>query len=339
MQELVDQMVQDHMDVVKIKADFISVRCPFHKSGSERHPSFWVSRLTGRWGCFTCGEGGTDLSTLLTALGISNSTVTALVSAAKKEWKKSADIEMVKREKRSRTDFTGAYTLPESLLGVWDWCPVQLLEAGFTQEVLQEHSIGYDKDRERITFPIRDFKGNLIGISGRATRPGEQPKYKVYEGWHESADGKRHPGELGDWVPGYSSKGIKDHLWRADVVFPEIYHGKEEQLIIVEGYKACLWMVQHGWTNTVALMGASMTAMQERLIRRMGAQTWILLDANDAGRRGTNKMCWKLGNASFPVYRCSYPEDYDDSVQPDDLSDTEIEQMLSGAERAVRKLI
>src|SRR6185295_15208253 len=152
--------------------------------------------------------------------------------------------EKTKRELKSRRSFEGAYRLPEALLGVFDFCPVRLLEEGFTEETLEMHNIGFDRERHRITFPIRDVKGRLIGISGR-TVIDQIPKYKVYDGWHVNWEGKRVPGELGAWFPGYVSAGIKDHLWREQFVYERIYKGKDSQLIVVEGYKAAMWLVQH----------------------------------------------------------------------------------------------
>ena len=38
---------------------------------------------------------------------------------------------------------------------------------GSDEVLLQKMDIGFDKEYERITFPIRDIYGNLVGINGR----------------------------------------------------------------------------------------------------------------------------------------------------------------------------
>ena len=329
-----DQIARDYLERVRIKPDFVSAACPFHKGGKERRPSFWIDRTTGRWGCFTCTEGGGDLRWLLRKLGVSNLRIEAELEDAAKDSEKSLKIERAKQKKKAKAEFRGVHTLPESLLGVYDWAPVRLLEAGFTEEVLMAHDIGFDRERDRITFPIRDISGALVGISGRATLIGEEPKYLVYSGPTRYDNGHVHMGELGEWYPEYSNEGMKDHLWRGNLVYPRIYGHRNSQVIIVEGYKAALWMVQNGWENTVALMGAKLSPVQERIVRRMGAETFVLLDNNQPGIRGAKQICQRLAVSTFPVYRCSYPAYCDEDTQPDDLSDTELEGVLASAPRA-----
>lgn len=338
--DVVDQVAQDHLDGVRVKAEFVSARCPFH--GEDRHPSFWISRGSGEWGCFACSERGHGLEELLHKMGLRVRGIKHVLDEAKKDRQKTAAIAKLQKKKKAKASFTGEHVLPESLLGLWDMCPVQLLDAGFTQEVLRDHDVGFDEQRARITFPIRDVEGNLVGISGRST-DGSWPKYKVYQGFHDQVreDGTvtRAPGELGKWFPSYSSTSIRDHLYRGHVVYPRLFDGEDElqPLIIVEGYKACLWLVQLGWTNTVALMGARMSKMQERLIRRMGAPTYIMLDNNDAGHSGADQIEQLLGRCTFPVRRCWYADGADEETQPDDLPKEEIDAMLLSSSRAVSR--
>lgn len=327
---LADEIAEANLRLVKIKEDFISAACPFHKGGAERHPSFWINRQNGSWGCFTCSEKGGNLKLLLKALGISSRRIEGQLEEALEEAKKTADLDKVRRKKRARSSFHGEYTLPESLLGVYDWLPEVMLDWGFSEKLLKQHDIGYDRERERITFPIRDLYGDLIGISGRTTT-GEPPKYKVYEGRHMK-NGKEVPGELGDWYPSYSATGMKNHIWRAHFWYDKLFRD-EGQLIIVEGYKAALWLVQNGWTETGALMGAKMSKTQERIIRRLGAEVFVLMDNNGPGQEGADQICQRLGVSTFPVYRCWYPEYCDEDTQPDDLSAEELEEVLATSER------
>lgn len=328
-----DEVAQNYLSRVKFKEGFIAAACPFHKDGQERKPSFWINRENGAWGCFTCEMRGGNLRDLLKKIGVSSYKLEAELKRLEKEEAKSKKLKEVRKKKKNRADFKGNSILPEALLGVYDWCPVSLVEDGFTEETLREHDIGYDKARERVTYPIRDVYGNLIGISGRA-HDGEHPKYKVYTGRKYNDEGKLITfGELGEDFPGYSSDNIRDHLWRGQHVYNKLYTGEDDQLIIVEGYKAAMWLVQHGWINTVAIMGARMSKAQERLISRMGTSTWVFLDNNDAGLSGARDICKRLAMGTFPVYRCYYPIDCDESVQPDDLTEDEIEIVLTNAKR------
>ncbi len=47
-------------------------------------------------------------------------------------------------------------------------------------EVLEAMDVRWDSQQERICFPIRDFKGRLMGLHGRATHPNIVPRYRMY---------------------------------------------------------------------------------------------------------------------------------------------------------------
>ncbi len=331
---IADQIAEKYLRRVKVKSDFISAACPFHKGGQENRPSFWINRHVGNWGCFTCDVGGGGLKWLLKEMGVSSAGIEAQLDDAERYSKRTRELEKVRSKSKARKDFKGDHVLPDALLGVFDWLPIDLVEQGFKKSLLQEHDIGYDRRFDRITFPIRDLYGNLIGISGRATLIGAEPKYLVYSG-SRIIDGKTVKGELGEWYPTYSNDGVRDHLWRMEKCWERLLENKDggEQLIIVEGYKAALWMVQHGWLNTVALMGARMSKGQERIVRRLGLETFVLLDNNYAGRGGSDKICQRLAVSSFPVYEVSYPDHLDEDAQPDDLEEDELEEALCSARR------
>jgi DNA primase len=331
---LADEVAQEYLSRVKIKTDFISAVCPFHKGGQETRPSFWVNRAGGYWGCFTCGTRGGSLKWLLKELGIRNPGLVARIEDADELYhsgKQTAD--KVRAQRRKDGPLGGEHTLPESLLGVYDWLPVDLVNEGFSPTILQVHDVGYDRDRNRITFPIRDLNGDLIGISGRTTI-GVQPKYLVYSG-PKLVNGERKNGELGEWYPNYSNSGVRDQLWRMDKCWQLLNcnEGGQGYLILVEGYKAALWMAQHGWGTTVALMGAYLSPGQERIVRRLGVPTYIFLDNNRAGRRGSRKICQRLGVSSFRVYEVTYPTYCDEDAQPDDLEEKEIDWALTHSQR------
>jgi DNA primase len=334
-----DQIAKDRFRLVKIKEEYISCACPFHKGGMENNPSFWIHRPSGRWGCFSCKIGGSSLKFLLKELGVKDKRAEAEIEAAEKENALTREVSEAKRRKKARATFRGVHTLPDSLLGVYDWLPSGMIEDGFREEVLRDHDIGFDRERERITFPVRDIFGSLVGIYGRATRMMDLPRYLAYGG-PRTVRGKHTLGELGEWYPGYSNEGVHDHLWRGHLVYPRVFDHRDSQVILVEGFKAALWVVQCGWLNTVAVMGSKLTQAQERIVRRMGAQTFVLFDNDEAGRKGSYHTCRRLGSGTYPVHECSYPlgERYEDA-QPDDLTTAELEVVLSSAQRVGGKYV
>jgi DNA primase len=270
---MIDQIARDHLSRVKVKDRYISAACPFHNNGQERHPSFWVDRTKGNWGCFTCPAKGSSLKKLLELLKVGGPKILAILEEAEKDSKKTFKLEKAKLEKKARADFKGTHILPDAILGVFDHCPVSLVEQGFSEELLLEHEIGFDHRNNRITFPVRDIYGNLVGINGRSTTPGEVPKYLFYSGQRMS-NGKKTMGELGEWYPDYSNEDVRNHLWRCHALYQPLFDSNHAQLIIVEGYKAAMWVAQYGW-NVVATMGTKMTLAQERIIRQLGAEVFV----------------------------------------------------------------
>ena len=343
MEGFVDQIAQENLRLVKIKDNFVSTACPFHSDGQERHPSFWINRSNGKWGCFSCHKGGSSIKWLLKELGLKSYKIDQLLEDAEQETKKNAEVTKFRKETKARKSFKGEHVLPDALLGLFDYMPNELVEAGFTPETLQAHDVGYDKRNDRITFPIRDLYGNLIGISGRATGLFDEPKYLVYRGRtvQRTAEGVEETvnGELGEWYPEYTNEGIRDHLWGMEMIYEELYNSRDPQLIIVEGYKAKMWVKQCGYNNVVALMGSAMSPSQEKIIRSIGPETFVLLDNNYPGRSGAKKICQTLAIGSFPVYRCNYPTQHEDGsemdeeAQPDDLSESELDRVLCSATR------
>ena len=56
----------------KYRGQWVSIRCPAHKSGAEDHPSMRVSVSDGHYKCMACGAKGGDLVALhrlITGLG------------------------------------------------------------------------------------------------------------------------------------------------------------------------------------------------------------------------------------------------------------------------------
>jgi len=354
MRDAIEEILQKHVERLRIRGDtFAGGGCPFHKETTPGRP-FCVNLETGSCGCWSCHAGGPTIQTFLEALGLPLGNLKSVIKYAQEEAKKTSQLKKVVRESRARADFRGTSMLPDSVLGVFDWRPVELVNAGFDEGLLRQQEIGYDQERSRITYPLRDVYGNLVGISG-GTVINAEPKYKVYEGWHQNGEGQRVPGEFGDWFKGtpfaeYSSGDVRNHLWGGHSVYEKIYEGNDNELYIVEGFKARLWLLQHEWMNTVALMGSSMTKQQERLIRRLGTPIWIFLDNDRAGRKGADIICDRIGGSSFPVHLCFYPDELDDvlfrpqfveaveegqkdleDAQPDDLTGEGLEWVLVNA--------
>jgi hypothetical protein len=244
------------------------------------------------------------------------------------EWKK-------KSRWQAQDPFLVADPLPETLLKPYEWCPLKLVEDGFDKQWLHWLDIGFDRINQRVMYPIRDIYGNLAGMSGGAVIAGTYPKYKVYQGRHiDPISNKEIGSDYGPWFdeqfPNYIFHN-HNYLWNYDQVYPRLFFGKEDQdLIIVEGFKACIWLLQHGFSNTVALMGSSMSDHQRNLLHRINSRIILFLDNDNAGRDATDSIAKTLRLSQPGVLIAQYPDA--DDCQPDDLNLEGISAALTGAE-------
>lgn len=315
----------------------MSLRCPFHKGGEETKPSFSVNVDLGIFNCFTCHATG-GMQKLLKLLGLPQHVIDAELRDIRQElddnkkrlkWKKRA-------EWVSKDPFLAETILPESILKPFEWCPTKLVDLGFQTEWLKYMDIGFDRNNNRITYPIRDLYGNLAGISGGSVIAGQEPKYKVYQGQHKDPETNRMvPSDYGRWFDeSYPDYEFHNHhyLWNFDQVYPRLFFGLEKQpcLIVVEGFKACLWLLQCGYLNTVALMGSALSDRQSSLLHRLRVNIVLFLDQDYAGRRATRRIAKKLRTTQQGVFIAQYP--YAEDCQPDDLVPVEVAASIAGAQ-------
>jgi len=302
----------------------IQCRCPFHKGGQETKPSFSVNVEMGLFHCFTCHESGT-IPTMLTLLGLPPETVDRETKHIRQSIRENLESMKIRRlsEQHTRDPFRAHTVISEAILSGYRWCPMQLVNDGFQWEWLQYLQVGVDRKNQRITYPVRDIYGNLAGFVGGRTMSGQYPKYKVYRGrWKDLSDNVI-PSDYGPWFeedyPSYEFRN-HDYLWHYDRVYPRLLFGKEAQpLIIVEGFKACIWLLQNGFRNTIALMGSSLSQKQLQLLLRVNAEILLFLDNNEAGQEGTYKIGEKLQQAVPMVRVVKYPQGVNEECQPDNL--------------------
>lgn len=315
----------------------IITTCPFHKDGQERKPSFSVNVEKGLFHCFTCHVTGT-IKALLKKLSVGDSTIDAEMKAIQPYLDRQKELFKVEKQHvfSNRDPFKADFVLPESILGVYEVCPTKLVTDGFKQELLREMDIGYDRANNRIMYPLRDMYGNLAGFSGGVTDASQQqfPKYRVYQGKRRGLDGKVLPSDFGKWFDDkdeFSDYKCENHdfLWNFDRVFKRRMSDPNATVFVVEGFKACLWMLQCGFKNTVALMGSYISDRQQQMLHLLGWPVVLFLDNDQAGIRATEMvgdLLWKPMYGRVKVV--PYPEgDFD--TQPDDYEEEAVQQLVA----------
>ena len=153
----------------------------------------------------------------------------------------------------------------------WDKVLVGSRRAGYSEEellaaglVIRGRSGGvYDRFRRRITFPLGDERGRILGFGARALGADQEPKYL------NSAEGEVfHKRE--------QLYGL--HLARAAAA-------RAGKVVLCEGYTDVLALHQAGIENAIGVMGTAITEEQVRTLSRRVAPTLLFcLDADAAGQ-------------------------------------------------------
>ncbi len=273
--------------------------CPFH---SEKTPSFTVSPVKQFYHCFGCGAHGTAISflmeydqldfveaveTLADMVGVEvprehsapdNGPSKALTLALTEVLEHVASHYHAQRETLS--DYMAERGLDDTVIARFmvgysprrdalALDPKQLIDTGVYIE--RDDGNHYPRFRERLMFPIRNRKGQVIGFGGRA---------------------------LGDATPKYlnspeTSLFVKGHELYG--LFEARQHTRRiRQLVVVEGYMDVISLHQFGFTEVVATLGTATTAEQVRLLFKSTTKLIFCFDGDRAGRAAA----WKaLGNA------------------------------------------
>jgi DNA primase len=296
--------------------------CPFHRKpdGTEEHNgSFAMNKYNGLWFCHSCHESGT-IRTFFARLGVSDYIVQkydGVISEAARSLPK-------KRSSLQPVEPTGGLYLEESFLGLFDKIPEEILSnpeylADFSPELLRGFDVGFDTTHQRITYPLRDLEGRLIGISGRSLGGGA--RYKVYDK------------EYKDWNLPERGTEKRAIIWNAHRVEARLHLAtdpSEKYLVIVEGFKGCMRVAAAGIENTVALLNSHPADEQIWWIDRMAmgrdVPIYLMFDNDAAGFQGTLAAGQQLWNHAVNVVLY-------DREQPSDLQPEEVVDALLSAEK------
>ncbi len=312
----------------------VLTKCPFHKGGEEFKPSFSFNTEKAIFHCFSCHIAG-DISYFLELMGLPESAREAELSGIKPILEKNRETYRLEKQNTfiNKDPFKAEYVLPESILGVYDWCPTKLVEKGFSISLLKDLDIGFDRNGQRIMYPLRDLYGNLAGFSGGAQYQWQEPKYKVYQG-RRKVNGHWTSGDFGDWFdeqfPDFRCEN-HDFLWNFNRIYRHALSTSDPNatVFVVEGFKACMWMLQAGFTNTVALMGSYISERQQLMLHRLNTNVVLFLDNDKAGREATvwiGEYLWRPMRGRISVV--TYPGN-DENTQPDNYPPEVLYRMVN----------
>jgi DNA primase len=301
------------METLKRSGESLSGPCPIHKGTNPTQ--FRVSTTKNVWNCFSeCKHGGNALDF------IAEMEKTSIHAAAIKavEWFKldlpkgeASEEETSEPEAKPRKEPPAAEKVAPNTplkfrLDKLERSHPYLAEREITQETAIDFGVGFCAKgmmADRIAIPIHNEGGEVVAYAGRF--PGEPPegtpKYKLPQGFRKSQE-----------------------LFNLD-------RAKNESgpLVIVEGFFGCMRFHQAGVRRVVALMGSTLSAAQEVLVRRhVGEKEMVIvaLDEDDAGKAGREDIAVRLSRHCF-VRVHAFGEE---GKQPEDLTPEEALQIVGG---------
>ncbi len=275
--------------------------CPFH---DDRNPSFTVSQETGRYKCWSCGEGGDIFNWVMKTQNVefrealeilARAAGVTLESRGKKQDPSQRELwhtamnealaffrEQFEKSEQARSYCEGR-SLSKQITDDWeigyspdagDLLAVRLKRKGLPLNeckplflVDQDTSGGYfDRFRGRLMFPIRDERGELVAFGGRLLGDG-QPKYI----------------NSGD-TPIYRKSRVLYGLYRARDLLQ-----KQRMAILVEGYLDVIACHRAGLSGALASLGTSLTEEHAKLLKRWCDEVTILYDSDEAGQKATRR--------------------------------------------------
>jgi DNA primase len=145
-----------------------------------------------------------------------------------------------------------------------------LVEAGLLG-AKSERGGNYEKFRERIMFPIRDVRGQVVGFGGRILP--SSPYASRLAKYINTCD-----------TPIFNKS---DLIFGLDVA--RLAGQSAGCLAVVEGYTDVLMAHQTGINNVVATMGTALTPKHVRQLRRYAPRVVLVFDADEGGNTGVDR--------------------------------------------------
>lgn len=261
--------------------DEINFSCfgPEHSHGDES-PSAYINIESTAWFCHGCKRKGNAVSLVMEVNDVSRPTA----ETSLRDWYGIVFNEPLHGSMVAETEarFRPVAEEPEPpkppaswLSGTrLDWSgplePFQkyMVDRGLSLEVLQSWDIGYDYVSDRVTIPVYDVDGELVGVKGRDWTGQREPKYLI----------------LGD-RPGKTRYGFVPYE-ASNVLFGLNRRRDCKTAVLLEGELNAIALDQLGVPRPVATGMSYLTDRHVELLVREVDEVIVFYDYGDAGHTG-----------------------------------------------------
>lgn len=197
--ELISQLRANNINLIQKHKDgptHIQICCPYHANGMERRPSAGLRKSDGIFHCFACNETHSLSEVISYCFGHDEDVVGKFgwqwllrnFATVQIEERKDVSLDFYRNNKPSCTVNSASYVTEEEL-DKYRYFHPYMYKRGLTDEIIELFDIGYDKDTDCITFPVRDTRGNTLFVARRSVKSKffnypegvEKPLYGLYE--------------------------------------------------------------------------------------------------------------------------------------------------------------
>jgi predicted RNA-binding Zn-ribbon protein involved in translation (DUF1610 family) len=353
-----------------VRSSNVVMQCPFaavsgHRHTVDRTPSLGILPDTavngGTWNCFSCGRKGSieqlfrmleqelgydctmALSRLQAILYLSPEEIVAAVPPYESHY----------------LDPGEPYrTFPDSWLAPYGGRTAQqLLDRGVTLETCKAWDVGFDRPNQRITYPVRDSEGRLVGLVGGTVRKKQEwedgfVKYKNY--WsrvHNSCGFSLSHRDGQYYCPNCGNVAVRrehalEGFRKAQHLFgSQFFHGAEAVAIVVEGVVDALkvWQATADFrlrgrrVLPLALLGSKPSQAQADIIVRLTVdRTMISFLDDDVSGKGGDLLLHRLLGQRLRFFRAAYPQETS-GADPGSLTEQQICQAVTDAKVILRE--
>lgn len=256
--------------------------CPWH---NDRNPSLTINDDKSLCYCFVCQTGDDGIGFIQAKFGLSFAEAVEKIAIANtiEVIYENLNPELALKEARRKVQLMNQLTTEHESYRKFLKDPRAqrirdiLYERNIEPATSKHFELGYCPRGffgDRITIPIRDHIGTLVGFAGRATSDAVKPKFKNSEN--------------------------NEYFDKSKLVFNEhraIQHIREaDSLVFVEGHFDVISLWQYGIKNVVALQGTATPS--ESILHRLARRTkrFILcFDADEGGMKATEAFIKAAG--------------------------------------------
>ena len=359
--ESITEEIRAASDIAGVIGQFVSLKpvgqgfrglCPFHR---EKTPSFYVRPAEQYFKCFGCGKAGDVFTFIMEHDSVSFSEARQILAdRAGIEIKPAAGggrakpgigrrdlfranqwaMELFRRELLGSAggaarEYVASRKISDAMAEKFmvglapdarDFVRSQARRSGVPDDLLvaaglikrADNGDYYDTFRHRLIFPIVDPTERIVGFGGRA---------------------------LGDQSAKYINSPETTVFHKSQCLYG-MNHARSAlkdrgRAVLVEGYTDVIMAHQHGFTETVAPLGTSLTEGQSDMLRRYSPCVVVVFDADPAGRRAADRAAEIAMKSHLDVLLAAMPDGTDPCEFLSEKTPTDFEELLISAKPAL----